>query len=123
MEDNHSSFVEGSQSPRRMYRFRKLLEELFLGRSTPNITVADGGYRDCGLLITLNNKSLRFYNSIAGDILFSSFLFEFGSLDNITNLTENFKKFSGSEKRIIFERLFSILFVSRDRLVDISEDR
>jgi hypothetical protein len=100
------------------HTFNEMLSSLFLGRSTPNMTVADGGYRDRGLLITLNNKSLRFYNSIARDILFSSFLFEFGSSDNIASLTENFKKISGSEKGFIFEKLFFILFVSRDRLVN-----
>jgi len=68
-----------------------MLYELFLGRETPAITLFDSAYRDLGLLLAMNDASLRFYNSIACDILFESFSKHYFTKERLVEVSKMFK--------------------------------
>jgi len=107
MEKRHKEYVDSLKEEDKE-TFYNMLYKLFLDRESPAITLFDRSYRDRGLLITLNDGSLHFYNSIARDILFESFPNYYFGRDRLVELSNKFKEdrmkgFSGSE---YFERLF-----------------
>lgn len=72
MKRKHMEYI---RSPHyKELEFRQFLYSLFLKKSSPTTDLADVDYIDRGLLIAMNDKTLRFYNSVARDILIQSFL-------------------------------------------------
>ncbi|KAK4525591.1 hypothetical protein GAYE_SCF13G3500 [Galdieria yellowstonensis] len=77
MQQKHDEYVVALDE-RKKAEFLQMLLKLFYSSETPKIQVCDAAYRDRSLLIALNDYSLQFYNSIARNILHSTFLeFEF----------------------------------------------
>jgi len=90
MKKRHKEYVDSLKEEDKE-TFYNMLYELFLGRETPAITLFDSAYRDRGLLITMNNGSLRFYNSIARDILFESFSKHYFTKERLVEVSKMFK--------------------------------
>eukprot|EP00871_Galdieria_phlegrea_P005216 jgi/Galph1/5696/GphlegSOOS_G4348.1 len=90
MKKRHKQYVR-SLNPDSKPEFHELLYSLFLDRSIPVTRLADGAYRDRGLLIATSEKKLRFYNSLARDILFKSFLDVFKSEQELARLADRFR--------------------------------
>eukprot|EP00871_Galdieria_phlegrea_P003852 jgi/Galph1/4468/GphlegSOOS_G3077.1 len=80
-------------------RFDKMLYKLFMDREVPNINIANGSYRDRG------HMYLQFYNSVARDVLLSSFIDRFGSGKYMEDLIKRFRQ-SKSDRGLLFEELF-----------------
>ncbi|KAK4526498.1 hypothetical protein GAYE_SCF24G4414 [Galdieria yellowstonensis] len=107
MKKRHEEYVD-SLTEKQKKAFYNMLYELFLGRETPAITLFDSAYRDRGLLIAMNNGSLRFHNSVARDILFESFSNYYFTKERLVEVSNKFKEarrkgFSSGE---YFEELF-----------------
>jgi len=107
MKKRHEEYVD-SLTEEKKKAFYNMLYELFLGRETPAITLFDSAYRDRGLLLEMNNGSLRFYNSVARDILFESFSNYYFTKERLVEVSNKFKEarrkgFSSGE---YFEELF-----------------
>ncbi|KAK4528323.1 hypothetical protein GAYE_SCF55G6263 [Galdieria yellowstonensis] len=107
MKKRHEEYVD-SLTEKQKKAFYNLLYELFLGRETPAITLFDSVYRDRGVLLEMNNGSLRFYNSVARDILFESFSNYYFTKERLVEASNKFKEarrkgFSSGE---YFEELF-----------------
>jgi len=101
MKKRHKEYVDSFKEEDKE-TFYNMLYKLFLGRESPAITLFDSFYRDRGLLITLDDGSLQFYNSIARGILFESFSNYYFRKDRLVELSNKFKEdrmkgFSGSE--------------------------
>ncbi|KAK4527273.1 hypothetical protein GAYE_SCF38G5195 [Galdieria yellowstonensis] len=91
MQIVHSEYVKSLTVEMAKKSFYDGLYKLFLDRETPAITLFDSAYRDRGLLITMNNGSLRFYNSIARDILFESFSKHYFTKERLVEVSKMFK--------------------------------
>ncbi|KAK4528554.1 hypothetical protein GAYE_SCF61G6498 [Galdieria yellowstonensis] len=91
MKKRHEEYVD-SLTEKQKKAFYNLLYELFLGRETPAITLFDSAYRDRGLLLEMNNGSLRFYNSVARDILFESFSNYYFTKERLVEASNKFKE-------------------------------
>ncbi|KAK4528873.1 hypothetical protein GAYE_SCF66G6821 [Galdieria yellowstonensis] len=107
MKKRHEAYLN-SLTEEKKKAFYNMLYELFLGRETPAITLFDSAYRDRGLLLEMNNGSLRFYNSIARDVLFESFSNYYFTKERLVEVSNKFKEarrkgFSSGE---YFEELF-----------------
>ncbi|KAK4526602.1 hypothetical protein GAYE_SCF25G4518 [Galdieria yellowstonensis] len=63
MKRRHFEYVDSLNDSKKA-DFAKMLYELFLGRETPTITICEDSYRDRGLLIAFEDRSLQFYNSL-----------------------------------------------------------
>jgi hypothetical protein len=90
MEKAHVKYLD-NLSPSQRSKFSDMLHSLFAESDTPGLRIADGAYRDKGLLVTRSDKSLTFYNSIARDILMKSFIEHFASEDNLVRLAKAFR--------------------------------
>jgi len=90
MKKRHKEYVDSLKEEDKE-TFYNMLYELFLGRETPAITLFDSAYRDRGLLLAMNDASLRFYNSIARDILFEAFSNHYFTIDRIVKVSKMFK--------------------------------
>ncbi|KAK4525357.1 hypothetical protein GAYE_SCF09G3265 [Galdieria yellowstonensis] len=107
MKKRHEAYLN-SLTEEKKKAFYNMLYELFLGRETPAIALFDSAYRDRGLLLEMNNGSLRFYNSIARDVLFESFSNYYFTKERLVEVSNKFKEarrkgFSSGE---YFEELF-----------------
>ncbi|KAK4526111.1 hypothetical protein GAYE_SCF20G4024 [Galdieria yellowstonensis] len=65
-----------------------MLHGLFLGNETPRSILCESSYLDRGLLIPVNCFYLRFYNSIARDILFQTFSRFYSTLSGQVELSK-----------------------------------
>eukprot|EP00871_Galdieria_phlegrea_P000938 jgi/Galph1/1845/GphlegSOOS_G531.1 len=95
-----------SYAPKFVSFVTDMLRALFLDKSAPHLSVAHGAYRDRGLLISMNDRSLKFYNSIARNILFSTFLRFCAKSEYIAKLSDRYITETGSEKGYAFEAIF-----------------
>jgi hypothetical protein len=68
MQRKHDEYVVALDE-RKKAEFVQMLRKLFYSSETPKVRTCDAAYRDRGFLIALNDCSLKFYNSIARDIL------------------------------------------------------
>ncbi|KAK4524636.1 hypothetical protein GAYE_SCF04G2537 [Galdieria yellowstonensis] len=91
MKKRHEEYVDSLREEKKK-AFYNMLYELFLGRETPAITLFDSAYRDRGLLLEMNNGSLRFYNSIARDVLFESFSNYYFTKERLVEVSNKFKE-------------------------------
>ncbi|KAK4527772.1 hypothetical protein GAYE_SCF43G5701 [Galdieria yellowstonensis] len=107
MQIVHSEYVK-SLTEKKKKAFYNMLYELFLGRETPAITLFDSAYRDRGLLLEMNNGSVRFYNSIARDVLFESFSNYYFTKERLVEVSNKFKEArrEGFNSGEYFEELF-----------------
>eukprot|EP00871_Galdieria_phlegrea_P005303 jgi/Galph1/5774/GphlegSOOS_G4401.1 len=106
MKRSHDKYVNSLESPSVEDSFSDMLRALFLDKSAPHLSVAHGAYRDRGLLISMNDRSLKFYNSIARNILFSTFLRFWAKSEYIAKLSDRYITETGSEKGYAFEAIF-----------------
>eukprot|EP00871_Galdieria_phlegrea_P003390 jgi/Galph1/4051/GphlegSOOS_G2744.1 len=106
MKRSHDKYVESLKSSSVEDSFSDMLRALFLDKSAPPLSVAHGAYRDRGLLISMNDRSLKFYNSIARNILFSTFLRFWAKSEYIAKLSDRYITETGSEKGYAFEAIF-----------------
>ncbi|KAK4528678.1 hypothetical protein GAYE_SCF63G6623 [Galdieria yellowstonensis] len=111
MKKRHDAYVNSLKEEEKE-TFYDMLYKLFLGRQTPAITLFDSAYQDRGLLISLNDESLQFYNSLARDILFETFSNYYFTKDRIAEVSNKFKKarMDGRDGGEHFEELFLDLF-------------
>ncbi|KAK4528808.1 hypothetical protein GAYE_SCF64G6755 [Galdieria yellowstonensis] len=107
MKKRHEEYVDSLREEKKK-AFYNMLYELFLGRETPAITLFDSAYRDRGLLLEMNNGSLRFYNSIARDVLFESFSNYYFTKERLVEVSNKFKEArrEGFNSGEYFEELF-----------------
>jgi len=105
MKKRHKEYVDSLKEEDKE-TFYNMLYELFLGRETPAITLFDSAYRDRGLLLAMNDASLRFYNSIARDILFETFSNHYFTIDRIVKVSKMFKDAQRGRRGEHFEELF-----------------
>ncbi|KAK4529116.1 hypothetical protein GAYE_SCF78G7068 [Galdieria yellowstonensis] len=91
MKKRHEAYLN-SLTEEKKKAFYNMLYELFLGRETPAITLFDSAYRDRGLLLEMKNGSLRFYNSIARDVLFESFSNYYFTKERLVEVSNKFKE-------------------------------
>ncbi|KAK4523504.1 hypothetical protein GAYE_PCTG60G1400 [Galdieria yellowstonensis] len=107
MKKRHEEYVD-SLTEEKKKAFYNMLYELFLGRETPAITLFDSAYRDRGLLLEMKNGSLRFYNSIACDVLFESFSNYYFTKERLVEVSNKFKEArrEGFNSGVYFEELF-----------------
>ncbi|GJQ11518.1 hypothetical protein GpartN1_g3309.t1 [Galdieria partita] len=82
----HNDYLDGLRSEEEKREFDSMLYKLFMDRTKPNITIADGAYISRGLLVVVSHIYLRFYNSVARDILLSSFLKRYASENYLAEL-------------------------------------
>eukprot|EP00871_Galdieria_phlegrea_P000664 jgi/Galph1/1599/GphlegSOOS_G297.1 len=106
MKRSHDKYVDSLKSSSAEDSFSDMLRALFLDKSAPHLSVAHGAYRDRGLLISMNDRSLKFYNSIARNILFSTFLRFWAKSEYIAKLSDRYITEIGSEKGYAFEAIF-----------------
>jgi hypothetical protein len=106
MEKVHSEYVNSLTDESNKKKFYEMLYKIFLGSVTPTIRLSDGAYRDRGLLITMTDRSLRFYNSIARDILFETFSNHYFTIDRIVKVSKMFKDAQRGRRGEHFEELF-----------------
>ncbi|KAK4526702.1 hypothetical protein GAYE_SCF26G4618 [Galdieria yellowstonensis] len=107
MKMRHFEYVDSLKDSKKT-DFVEMLYKLFLGGKTPRITVCEDAYRDRGLLITFEDRSLQFYNSVAREILFDTFTQFYFSDHRLVKLSQKLKEarvngFGGDE---YFEELF-----------------
>ncbi|GJQ13971.1 hypothetical protein GpartN1_g5762.t1 [Galdieria partita] len=121
MTRSHNDYLDGLRSEREKRAFDSMLYKLFMDRSKPNITVADGAYRDRGLLVVVSRIYLRFYNSVARDILLSSFLERYASENYLAELFKRYRSDPGTRGQT-FEKLFFLWFINRTEEVTIRSD-
>jgi len=107
MKMRHVEYVDSLNDVKKA-DFAKMLYNLFLGGGTPSMTICDNAYRDRGLLITLKDRSLQLYNSVARDILFDTFTQFYFSENHLVELSQELKKArkGGSGGGACFEELF-----------------
>ncbi|KAK4526948.1 hypothetical protein GAYE_SCF29G4867 [Galdieria yellowstonensis] len=107
MKMRHVEYVDSLNDVKKA-DFAKMLYNLFLGGGTPSMTICDNAYRDRGLLITLKDRSLQLYNSVARDILFDTFTQFYFSENHLVELSQELKKArkGGSDGGACFEELF-----------------
>ncbi|GJD07486.1 hypothetical protein Gasu2_18450 [Galdieria sulphuraria] len=103
MKQKHKDYVDSLKDKAEFYR---LLGQLVLEGYPIEMYVCDGAYRDRGLLITMKNGLLRFYNNIARDILFDTLSNVFFSEDRLIELSNSFRTWVGRGKGDYFEQLF-----------------
>ncbi|GJQ12679.1 hypothetical protein GpartN1_g4470.t1 [Galdieria partita] len=87
----HIGYINGLGSERKKREFDSMLYKLFMDRTKPNITIADGAYISRGLLVVVNRIYLRFCNSVARDILLSSFRERYASEKYLAELAERYR--------------------------------
>eukprot|EP00871_Galdieria_phlegrea_P003480 jgi/Galph1/4132/GphlegSOOS_G46.1 len=121
MESKHDEYVESLPSDKARNRFDKMLYKLFMDREVPNINIVDGFYRDRGLLIVKDDMYLQFYNSVARDVLLSSFIDRFGSGKYMEDLIKRFRQ-SKSDRGLLFEELFFLWFIDGRKEVMLLSD-
>eukprot|EP00871_Galdieria_phlegrea_P003169 jgi/Galph1/3853/GphlegSOOS_G2540.1 len=121
MESKHDEYVESLPSDMARNRFDKMLYKLFMDREVPNINIVDGFYRDRGLLIVKDDMYLQFYNSVARDVLLSSFIDRFGSGKYMEDLIKRFRQ-SKSDRGLLFEELFFLWFIDGRKEVMLLSD-
>ncbi|GJQ15275.1 hypothetical protein GpartN1_g7066.t1 [Galdieria partita] len=121
MTRSHNDYLDGLRSEREKRAFDSMLYKLFMDRNKPNITVADGAYRDLGLLVVVSRIYLRFYNSVARDILLSSFLERYASENYLAELFKRYRSDPGTRGQT-FEKLFFLWFINRTEEVTIRSD-
>ncbi|GJQ12170.1 hypothetical protein GpartN1_g3961.t1 [Galdieria partita] len=121
MTRSHNDYLDGLRSEREKRAFDSMLYKLFMDRSKPNITVADGAYRDRGLLVVVSRIYIRFYNSVARDILLSSFLERYASENYLAELFKRYRSDPGTRGQT-FEKLFFLWFINRTEEVTIRSD-
>ncbi|GJQ11733.1 hypothetical protein GpartN1_g3524.t1 [Galdieria partita] len=121
MTRSHNDYLDGLRSEREKRAFDSMLYKLFMDRNKPNITVADGAYRDRGLLVVVDEVYLRFYNSVARDILLSSFLERYASENYLAELFQLYRR-DPSTRGQTFEKLFFLWFINRTEEVTIRSD-
>ncbi|EME27622.1 uncharacterized protein Gasu_47680 [Galdieria sulphuraria] len=109
MKQKHKDYVDSLKDKAEFYR---LLGQLVLEGYPIEMYVCDGAYRDRGLLITMKNGLLRFYNNIARDILFDTLSNVFFSEDRLIELSNSFRTWPKLELRSR-EYLQTINFESR----------
>eukprot|EP00871_Galdieria_phlegrea_P003482 jgi/Galph1/4134/GphlegSOOS_G45.1 len=73
MERKHVQYIESLKTGDVDDDFLEILRALFLGDCTPSMDICNSAYLARGLFIVMKNRTLRFYNNIAGDILFFTF--------------------------------------------------
>ncbi|KAK4523732.1 hypothetical protein GAYE_SCF00G1628 [Galdieria yellowstonensis] len=107
MKKRHEEYVD-SLTEEKKKAFYNMLYELFLGRETPAITLFDSAYRDGSLLLEMQNGSVRFYNSIACDVLFESFSNYYFTKERLVEVSNKFKEArrEGFNSGEYFEELF-----------------
>ncbi|GJQ14723.1 hypothetical protein GpartN1_g6514.t1 [Galdieria partita] len=91
MMRRHNDYLDGLSSEREKRNFDSMLYKLFMDRTKPNITIADGVYISRGLLVVVDRIYLRFYNSVARDILLSSFCERYASEKYLAELAERYR--------------------------------
>ncbi|GJQ09776.1 hypothetical protein GpartN1_g1567.t1 [Galdieria partita] len=121
MIKKHNSYVDGVSSEMGKRMFDSILYKLFMDRTKPNITIADEAYTSQGLLVVVNRIYLRFYNSIARDILLSSFLDRYASKNYLAELAERYRS-AQSTKGQTFKELFFLWFLPSVEEVTIRSD-
>ncbi|GJQ09464.1 hypothetical protein GpartN1_g1255.t1 [Galdieria partita] len=87
----HNDYLDGLRSEEEKSDFDSMLYKLFMDRTKPNITIADGAYISRGLLVVVDRIYLRFYNSVARDILLSSFRERYASEKYLAELAERYR--------------------------------
>jgi len=111
MKRSHSEYVYSLNDSKKA-DLAEMLYKLFVGRETPRITICDNAYRHRGLLITFKDRSLQFYNSVARDILFDTFMELYFSLNRPIEVSQRLKetrrKGAGGDE--YFQKLFLALF-------------
>ncbi|GJD06191.1 hypothetical protein Gasu2_06200 [Galdieria sulphuraria] len=70
IKQKYKDYVDLLKDKAEFYRLRR---QLFLEGYPMELYVCDGAYRERGLFITMKNGLLRFYNSMARNILFDTF--------------------------------------------------
>ncbi|GJQ08210.1 hypothetical protein GpartN1_g1.t1 [Galdieria partita] len=121
MTRSHNDYLDGLRSEREKRAFDSMLYKLFMDRSKPNITIADGAYTSRGLLVVVSRIYLRFYNSVARDILLSSFLERYASENYLAELFKRYRSDPGTRGQT-FEKLFFLWFINRTEEVTIRSD-
>ncbi|GJQ11067.1 hypothetical protein GpartN1_g2858.t1 [Galdieria partita] len=121
MKKKHRTYVRSLKYEEDREDFYSMLYELFMDRKAPSVTLADGAYRGRGLLIVVNRSYLRFYNSIARDILLFSFLERYASENYLAELFHLYRS-DPSTRGQTFEKLFFLWFISRTEEVTIRSD-
>ncbi|GJQ14721.1 hypothetical protein GpartN1_g6512.t1 [Galdieria partita] len=121
MKKKHRTYVRRLKYEEDRDDFYSMLYDLFMDRKAPSVTLADGAYRDRGLLIVVNRSYLRFYNSIARDILLSSFLKRYASENYLAELFQLYRR-DPSTRGQTFEKLFFLWFINRTEEVTIRSD-
>ncbi|GJQ14913.1 hypothetical protein GpartN1_g6704.t1 [Galdieria partita] len=121
MKKKHRTYVRSLKYEEDRDDFYSMLYDLFMDRKAPSVTLADGAYRDRGLLIVVNRSYLRFYNSIARDILLSSFLKRYASENYLAELFERYRS-DQSTRGQTFEKLFFLWFINSTEEVTIRSD-
>ncbi|KAK4526106.1 hypothetical protein GAYE_SCF19G4018 [Galdieria yellowstonensis] len=107
MKKRHEAYLDSLTEKQKKASYN-MLYELFLGRETPAITLFDSAYRDGGLLLEMKNGSVRFYNSIARDVLFESFSNYYFTKERLVEVSNKFKgaRREGFSSGEYFEELF-----------------
>ncbi|GJQ14409.1 hypothetical protein GpartN1_g6200.t1 [Galdieria partita] len=121
MTRSHNDYLDGLRSEREKRAFDSMLYKLFMDRNKPKFTVAEGAYRDRGLLVVVSRIYLRFYNSVARDILLSSFLERYASENYLAELFQLYRR-DPSTRGQTFEKLFFLWFINRTEEVTIRSD-
>ncbi|GJQ14486.1 hypothetical protein GpartN1_g6277.t1 [Galdieria partita] len=117
----HNGYLDGLSVGREKSDFDSMLYKLFMDRNKPNITIVDGAYTSRGLLVVVSGIYLRFYNSVARDILLTSFLERYASENYLAELFERYLS-DLSTRRQTFEKLFFLWFINRTEEVTIHSD-
>ncbi|GJQ12774.1 hypothetical protein GpartN1_g4565.t1 [Galdieria partita] len=117
----HNGYLDGLSAGREKSDFDSMLYKLFMDRNKPNITIADAAYTSRGLLVVVSGIYLRFYNSVARDILLSSFLERYTSENYLAELFERYRS-DPSTRGQTFEKLFFLWFINRTEQVTIRSD-
>jgi len=88
MKKKHNQYVKSLSGEISKARFVDMLYGLFLSNENPRRILCKGSYLDRGLLIPVNCFYLRFYNSIARDILFQTFSRFYSTLSGQVELSK-----------------------------------
>eukprot|EP00871_Galdieria_phlegrea_P000492 jgi/Galph1/1443/GphlegSOOS_G16.1 len=105
MERKHVQYIESLKTGDVDDDFLEILRALFLGDCTPSMDICNSAYLARGLFIVMKNRTLRFYNNIAGDILFFTFKCRMLSEERLLELSQRFQTLSGEERNDAFKEL------------------
>eukprot|EP00871_Galdieria_phlegrea_P000455 jgi/Galph1/140/GphlegSOOS_G4887.1 len=105
MTMKHDEYIESLKTGDVDDDFLEMLHVLFLGDSTPSMDICNGAYLARVLFIVMKNRTLRFYNSSARDILFFTFKCHMLSEERLLELSQRFQTLSGEERNDAFKEL------------------